>query len=1192
MFSEELGGNTNRRRQEEARARQRKLKQEQQRKEQQQAKAAASASATNNPPADTPAETSAPDPSPFISSTPVLTETASAVANALQQRQLRQQVQQNKKALITIQSFYRAHRSNSKLLKQQSALLAKRLQDVSTLRVLLKQTEYVPPPATATSLLLQLLFLSKTIPYKRRSGMFCTHSSQMVKPRDDPKILQQLLETVILPGLYSPDENMNPFVVWSQTRQGQSRLETLLRLSLVTVTATSVDPKVLDTIITFLRGVLVTEQVAVPPTVIQNCRALLLSISPPCAVFPAPSGSPSSTSSSARIMLHARMGSQMDVVSILRHHLLFNTGGTHPIPPESQKLREACIPAKQREQADALYQLTLTAIIKAPTESERRHLYIRFVSEILTVPLLTWKILAASTSKLLVPADIVSSTSSATSQRPMILVAMIQAFVEQYKTILTAGNIDSLLADDTPLITCPATPTQSLLANLIQISRTSSLLNGSDQSLLDYESTTLLFQFVATLVDAVPLGTFSSRESVVEWISDGRGHHSPVVLSSVVMEQCKLLLVDAFVRKLFYCAIDEQALNTSQVLKVKNEKDLKCEKDLQAAGSSAANLAANEARIDRSRGWLSSVWASKLTKGVSKMLAGDNNDKAEGQKNNRKLQESKNESSSLKGHVPRASYTPDLLIALCRVYGIVLARWGGGGGHDIIKRVDHGPMMKLDEKGAKQEVALRTADPCSTTLLNVFCFSTNVIQAAWGIIQSDSAVVSDLYSVIDPSRGSVPVRCLTVRPSYGGKDKRMKNDGAALLYVFVKAIAHALIITDDTEIHDMERPLPLHQLRRCIQTLKQLLYRASCVDDAFRAENSQGGTRMESNYFGLALVQASSRTMRDLYDRSSRRPLCVPKLWLVEGLMENDIRRCKTHDQYVALLSAPVFRVCPFLVSFKRRLVLFDRIVHTSRVEIQGENNQNPFNTNPLKPGIPVRIMRNRVLEDGLATMNNLGRNMRQRIAVQFVNEAGTRESGADAGGLFKEFWTDLCAIAFDPNYGLFRVTEDAGNNMYPSPSSGTAHGPDHIVLFEFLGRILGKALYENITVRPTFAHFFLSFLRGDYNFLHMLPDLSTIDAQLYNNLMFLKTYDGDAEDLCLTFTVTKAEFGGNTEVQLIRNGADTPVMNTNKQRYIGTLPSPVWTCRCVHASLIFLSFFLFRSCGEVLRRGPCKRTV
>jgi ubiquitin-protein ligase E3 C len=72
----------------------------------------------------------------------------------------------------------------------------------------------------------------------------------------------------------------------------------------------------------------------------------------------------------------------------------------------------------------------------------------------------------------------------------------------------------------------------------------------------------------------------------------------------------------------------------------------------------------------------------------------------------------------------------------------------------------------------------------------------------------------------------------------------------------------------------------------------------------------------------------------------------------------------------------------------------------------------------------PVRITRGRILEDGLATMNMMGTTLRNRIAVQYHNEARTREAGIDAGGLFKEFWTGLFAIAFDPNYALFRVTE------------------------------------------------------------------------------------------------------------------------------------------------------------------------
>jgi hypothetical protein len=86
------------------------------------------------------------------------------------------------------------------------------------------------------------------------------------------------------------------------------------------------------------------------------------------------------------------------------------------------------------------------------------------------------------------------------------------------------------------------------------------------------------------------------------------------------------------------------------------------------------------------------------------------------------------------------------------------------------------------------------------------------------------------------------------------------------------------------------------------------------------------------------------------------------------------------------------------LISFKRRLKLFERIVTTNREDIQGSNEQRN-----LKPGIMVKVMRGRVLEDGLAHLNKLGRDMRQRIVVSYLSEAGARETGIDVGGLFKE---------------------------------------------------------------------------------------------------------------------------------------------------------------------------------------------
>lgn len=63
----------------------------------------------------------------------------------------------------------------------------------------------------------------------------------------------------------------------------------------------------------------------------------------------------------------------------------------------------------------------------------------------------------------------------------------------------------------------------------------------------------------------------------------------------------------------------------------------------------------------------------------------------------------------------------------------------------------------------------------------------------------------------------------------------------------------------------------------------------------------------------------------------------------------------------------------------------------------------------------------------------------------------------------------------------------------------------------------MAKALYEGILLDFSFAPFFLSKWLGRLSYLDYLPSL---DPDLYKNLMFLKNYDGDVEDLSLNFTV------------------------------------------------------------------------
>lgn len=75
--------------------------------------------------------------------------------------------------------------------------------------------------------------------------------------------------------------------------------------------------------------------------------------------------------------------------------------------------------------------------------------------------------------------------------------------------------------------------------------------------------------------------------------------------------------------------------------------------------------------------------------------------------------------------------------------------------------------------------------------------------------------------------------------------------------------------------------------------------------------------------------------------------------------------------------------------------------------------------------------------------------------------------------------------------------------------------GPNHLSFFRFLGRILGKAVFDGITVDPQFALFFIKKLISKSNSLN---DLKSLDFELYKHLNFLREYGDDIGDLELYF--------------------------------------------------------------------------
>ena len=70
---------------------------------------------------------------------------------------------------------------------------------------------------------------------------------------------------------------------------------------------------------------------------------------------------------------------------------------------------------------------------------------------------------------------------------------------------------------------------------------------------------------------------------------------------------------------------------------------------------------------------------------------------------------------------------------------------------------------------------------------------------------------------------------------------------------------------------------------------------------------------------------------------------------------------------------------------------------------------------------------------------------------------------------------------------------------------------------------------------------------------------------------MFLKTYQGDVEDVGACFTVTEDCFGEHTEIDLVPNGADIPVTADNLQHYITLVSNKRLNSDIFHQTRAFL---------------------
>uniref|UniRef100_A0A8D8R4E0 Ubiquitin-protein ligase E3B n=1 Tax=Cacopsylla melanoneura TaxID=428564 RepID=A0A8D8R4E0_9HEMI len=353
------------------------------------------------------------------------------------------------------------------------------------------------------------------------------------------------------------------------------------------------------------------------------------------------------------------------------------------------------------------------------------------------------------------------------------------------------------------------------------------------------------------------------------------------------------------------------------------------------------------------------------------------------------------------------------------------------------------------------------------------------------------------------------------------------------LILFCDLMTHYIIILDDIEMYERQECFSLSDYEYLSLFLNHFLYK--CIVNGLFDQKMSGSVS--------ALFHSAHTLLMLLYRRDSRRKFTTaPNHWIIKDCKLNsfmgDLDRGKKSSQ---LLLAKI----PHIVSHEERVRLFRKYVANEK-SVLGLTESACQATNSTL----ISIHRKRLLEDGYRQLAKIPPHaLKGIVRVRFINVQGLDEAGIDQDGVFKEFLEETIKCVFDPGLNLFKVTSE--ERLYPSPTSYLHDS--HLQLFEFVGRMLGKAVYEGIVVDVPFASFFLSQVLGvtQQALYSCMDELPSLDTDLYRSLTYIKHYPGDVTDLDLTFSVDEDVMGRLVTHELTPGGKVIPVTNQNKINYI-----------------------------------------
>ncbi|KAB5586032.1 hypothetical protein GE09DRAFT_1210617 [Coniochaeta sp. 2T2.1] len=223
----------------------------------------------------------------------------------------------------------------------------------------------------------------------------------------------------------------------------------------------------------------------------------------------------------------------------------------------------------------------------------------------------------------------------------------------------------------------------------------------------------------------------------------------------------------------------------------------------------------------------------------------------------------------------------------------------------------------------------------------------------------------------------------------------------------------------------------------------------------------------------------------------------------------------------------------PKVLEFDNKRNYFTRSVH-QKAGSQGSR--------PQYPALTLAVRRNNVFHDSFKALYfKAGDEMKfGKLNIRFHGE-----EGVDAGGVTREWFQALSRQMFDPNYALFEPVSSDRTTFHPNKLSSI--NEEHLLFFKFIGRIIGKALYEGRVLDCYFSRAVYKRILGKPV---SVKDMESFDPDYYKSLVWM--LENDITDAIFqSFSVEDEEFGVTRVVDLVPNGREIPVTEENKHDYV-----------------------------------------